>query len=562
MQRYLIAIPRPGAAPADLEMASEGLIADRVASTFFGAIQIVRTPETHFRDVGSGRFVVGRLDGEAKPRTHGDDRDLAHWWGEIVTISVRSDGVSVYRDPSGRLGCFRVEQANQIILCSDWKFARALVGLTPDISWESVINALALPQFLSRQTGLRGVCEILPGELVELTPESCATTLLWSPAELMPERQRRRSTTPAAAASALRRTIVQTTGAQAGNYQRPILELSGGVDSSVLAASLAAVRSDFVCVNFVTASADGDEREPARRVARQFGVELIERVRDPARVELERSAAADQARPSARAFAQESDRISLEVAKLVGGDCLISGGGGDNVFFSSPAATPLQDRLRAGLFGRQTFRTMLDVADVADRTAWWAAKRALAGRSRTFRPSLDFLSSKAIAMVREHKHPWLDAAEATSPDLQVHVESIVQIFGPITGLRRAQHLPLLFPFMARPVLEECLSMPGWLWVVDGYDRSLVRQAFADVLPADVIFRRSKGGLDHFSYQLYRRNRETIRHMLLGGLLASNQLIDEVAINSELARTSRIKDYRFYRLLELVDIEAWARAVSA
>ncbi|MET3436007.1 asparagine synthase C-terminal domain-containing protein [Sphingomonas sp. 1185] len=562
MQRYLIAIPRPGAAPADLQMASEGLIADRVASTFFGAIQIVRTPETHFRDVGSGRFVVGRLDGEAKARTHGDDRDLAHWWGEIVTISIRSDGVSVYRDPSGRLGCFRVEQANQIILCSDWKFARALVGLTPDISWESVIKALALPQFLSRQTGLRGVCEILPGELVELTPESCTTTLLWSPADLTPERQRRRSTTPGAAASALRRTIVQTIGAQAKNYQRPILELSGGVDSSVLAASLAAVRSDFVCVNFVTASADGDEREPARRVARQFGVELIERVRDPARIELERSAAADQARPSARAFAQESDRISLEVAQLVGGDCLISGGGGDNVFFSSPAATPLQDRLRAGLFGRQTFRTMLDVADVADRTAWWAVKRALAGRRRTFRPSLDFLSSKAIGMVREQEHPWLDAAEATSPDLQVHVESIVQIFGPITGLSRAQHLPLLFPLMARPVLEECLSMPGWLWVVDGYDRSLARQAFADVLPADVIFRRSKGGLDHFSYELYRLNRETIRHMLLDGLLASNQLIDEVAINSELARTSRIKDYRFYRLLELVDIEAWARAVFA
>ena len=227
------------------------------------------------------------------------------------------------------------------------------------------------------------------------------------------------------------------------------------------------------------------------------------------------------------------------------------------------ACLPLEDRLWAGQFGPQTFSTMLDIAEIADRTCWWALKRALTGRRRIPQPTLDFLGPNAIALVRSGPgHPWLDSLRGTSAGLKAHVETVAGIGGHLLGFERARSFPLLFPLMAQPVMEKCLSIPGWLWALDGYDRSLVRRAFASALPNNIVFRRSKGRLDLFGRALFQSRHQQIRDMLLGGILAQNGLVHAGDIEAEMARAGSGRDYRFYRLLELVDVEAWARSIMA
>ncbi|MGK4422636.1 asparagine synthase-related protein, partial [Klebsiella pneumoniae] len=58
-------------------------------------------------------------------------------------------------------------------------------------------------------------------------------------------------------------------------------------------------------------------------------------------------------------------------------------------------------------------------------------------------------------------------------------------------------LPTVSPLLSQPLVETCLGVPSWLWFEGGRNRVVARRAFAGDLPADVIWRRSKGTPDSF-----------------------------------------------------------------
>src|SRR3546814_1569831 len=59
-----------------------------------------------------------------------------------------------------------------------------------------------------------------------------------------------------------------------------LLLLSGGVDSSIVAACLAHAGCAFDCLTLVTANPSGDERSYARLAAESVGAALVERMRE------------------------------------------------------------------------------------------------------------------------------------------------------------------------------------------------------------------------------------------------------------------------------------------
>src|SRR3546814_3536458 len=91
-----------------------------------------------------------------------------------------------------------------------------------------------------------------------------------------------------------------------------LLLLSGGVDSSIVAACLAHAGCAFDCLTLVTANPSGDERSYARLAAESVGAALVERMREVSRIDLTRSAAAHLPRPVGRSFEQESRRLAEE----------------------------------------------------------------------------------------------------------------------------------------------------------------------------------------------------------------------------------------------------------
>ena len=129
----------------------------------------------------------------------------------------------------------------------------------------------------------------------------------------------------------------------------------------------------------------------------------------------------------------------------------------------------------------------------------------------------------------------------------------------LDGFPRYAGMPVIFPLMSQPVIETCLRVPTWFWIEGGRNRAVARDAFRDLLPPGHVDRLTKGGLNSYCARAVEHHRPAIRSFLLEGHLARAGILDRAALDRYLAEPWLIRDERLFRLLPLIDAEAWARA---
>lgn len=481
---------------------------------------------------------------------------LRELWGSFVLFAGGEQPFAA-RDPSGTFPCYRAGSAEVDAYASDGRILHAAGMLGGGIDWSTLVELLAFPDMRSSRTALAGCTELLPGTATLYGP-SIRHELSWSPARMA----RYRCGDSRSAAERVREAVISSTGRLAGSHAHILLELSGGLDSSILAAALHRSGIPFSCATLTSGAADDDERAFARAVADCFGVPLVELVQSSDEVSYASSMAADLPRPCTRAFSQPGDALLAEAADHLGCDAFMSGGGGDNVFCLLGTASPVADRLLQTRSIGAAWRSARDSAEILRQApigvAFSAARIALR-RAASPAPDLRLLSADAAAAIRtDERHPWLTDAARCPPGKREHIRAIVAIQNHVEGFARARRRPLLFPLLSAPVLEACLPVASWMWTEGGMNRAVARRAFAADLPPSVVRRRTKGGLATFAASLLRRHQEEIRSLLLEGKLARQGLLDLPAIETLLDAPLRAEAGP-YRLLELADIEAWAAA---
>lgn len=295
--------------------------------------------------------------------------------------------------------------------------------------------------------------------------------------------RRQRIEDPSEAANCMREAALSVVGLQPRGSGLA-LRLSGGLDSSIIAACPAQAKAKFSCINFATRSRDGDERDYARDVARRFGLKLI-KVGEPPEAGLEEPPRRSF-RPLVNPLLEPVERALAEAADGHGARLLIDGGGGDNLFCSINSAAPLIDVLMTGSL-KLTGRTIGNVAERADCTVWEvvrAAGRRLLRRRRVWKEDRSFLLQGAMLRTSE-PHPWLQGL-AVPPGKREHVEALVHVQHFLD--RSGSSIDLLHPLLAHPLLELCLRIPSWLWVGGGRDRAVARDAFEGLVPSSVLQR--------------------------------------------------------------------------
>ena len=124
--------------------------------------------------------------------------------------------------------------------------------------------------------------------------------------------------------------------------------LSGGIDSSILAASLSTLGCPYVGLNLASIGTIGDERNYARSVTAHLGVPLIETRWNVAAVDVSRSDARHLPNPLARSFMQGTCERLAAAVDASGADLTLDGGGGDNMFFSLRSVAPSPMPFSAG----------------------------------------------------------------------------------------------------------------------------------------------------------------------------------------------------------------------
>lgn len=502
-------------------------------------------------------LVIGRAH---EPLTIGPeqyDTTAARLWGDFVALCRSGVSVQVLRPVGGALGAFMQRRGNIAQIASD---IDELVTDRPAIDWSALAQHLAFPSLRGRQTGLAGITEILGGTKVTLFDET-PPHVFWSPWTFTQPAFEYRSTDEAEIA--IRATITDVVAKCVAPTTAPVLlELSGGVDSSILAAALQAAARPFAAINLVTPDKEGDERVYARLVAEALGADLTE-CSVPMHVDLLASPRRRLSLPGIPAMLRPADRMLATLAKARGASAFMSGSGGDCVFATPHSATPAADVFRRYGPGRRFARTVVNLATVYRASVWATGRRAwhfIRNPNWHASPlrSTTFLEPEHCPD-RPQWHPWLDAPSSVPPGKQAHVRAIGAALAHIDGFERQQTAPILFPLLARPVIEACLRAPSWMWVEGGVTRAIARRAFADRLPPEVIWRRSKGGMDAYCYRNFDACRPMLRPFLLDGHLARTGLLATTEIDAFLAEPPREHDVRFYRLLPIIDAEAWARS---
>lgn len=507
---------------------------------------------------GSSSLLIGRLfdreggrpllSGQAvdEALNGGLERFVASHWGSYVLITEKDDELLVLRDPSGAVPCYWGGSHGAEFLASDASIACAL-GLLDNPSFDPhfLIHWLQFPFLRSARTGIAGIEEMAPGAVRTLSGGNSSGHQLWEPSPFA----RNPARDFEEAAMGLRRIAKSSVPIAAGDGPL-LIQLSGGLDSSILAACLTAQGRDIKAVTFATSSPDGDEQHYARAVTDHLGI--------PLRVVSENDPGAEAPcglpfRPGANLLLEEIDQAVEHYRLEAGAELVVDGGGGDSLFGFSRTAAAVIDALGTG----ETWNIIQSVAERSAASVWqviWTAIRQSLRRPVGWPEDRRFLSEGAM-LRRPDGHPWLEDIARLAAGKREHLLSLVHIQHFLD--RHAIGGEHRHPLMNQPLIEYCLSVPSWMWSSGGRDRYVARHAFRDSLPPAIIRRRTKGSLQGYFHRRFRTLVPAIRQLLLEGELARSGLIDSMSIEAALCRMDDgLDDEVAMRLSEIATLERW------
>jgi asparagine synthase (glutamine-hydrolysing) len=512
---------------------------------------------------------------------------IADYWGYYVAAMHYPERASavVVRSPVSPLACFHVEKGSFNVFFSHLDDCIDC-NVTPiSINWDCVIAQVMAGDHLTRETGIKEIDSLECGESVECKPDGHSRHAYWDPRSFLGER------TPAhfeQAARAIRTATEYCVNAHSSPHDGILINLSGGLDSSIVLSSLsrASHGPSTTAVTYFSAGS-GDERRFARGMAATVDCRLIERPRNR-ELNFRRFLECNRTvRPVLNFSAPDVESRNNDLARDLNATAIFDGELGDNIFGSNPKLGVLVECCRLYGLGSQFLKVAVDYAMLSRRSVWrtlaLARQEALSvSRDPNFSASQEIRRSLGAERARsamlatpeaeEHHramedrfiHPWFKESRRIAPG------SLGLLFGLINVTSPAFHSPFsgpddplrVSPLVSQPLLEIILRVPRHLHFRHAQDRAVARAAFADVLPLEILGRGlGKGGPDLWAKEVIENNVVFLREFLLDGVLVSRRLIDrkklETVLSAKIAKSTVFVGEIFAKTY----IEAWIRKLQ-
>lgn len=479
-------------------------------------------------------------------------------WGRYVAVKLSTDGrpSDVFRDPSGALDCIVWMAHGLTFIASDtpdW-LVRAM---RPSwrINFDRVAAALKNPILTTASLLLDGPIAVLPGERLTIAGKALQT--VWRPGDIAAAPLQ---ISDKSAAWMMQQTVQDTVSALAGVGGVIAAEVSGGFDSSVVAACL--TRADKAQVrlwlNAYGPDPASDERPFVDALARRLAISPTYADRGDAPLsEAWLRLMPHGVRPSLAALDGPHDFDWAERMRTATIQTLFTGKGGDGLFIQPMTGPVFTDLWRDHGWIALTGSALPAIARRTERSVWTLLGAAIANRpvTATKDDTPDDLVNATDAPIL---HPWLTDLHGLGPAKIHQILSVIHgqtVYGPSlkTTLVEAVH-----PLLAQPVVELCLALPTYQLTLGKRDRALARLAFADHLPALITERRSKGELSGYFGRMIADGLDVVRPWLLDGRLAANSVINAEAFEQLLRRDSLAWRGGYVEILTAIAFEGWVR----
>jgi asparagine synthase (glutamine-hydrolysing) len=432
--------------------------------------------------------LAGRImPGPAEPAAHVDALYRQGRVGELdgdfaaARIDPARQELTLVRDPFGIRSLFYVRHEGALWFASELKQLLALPGLPVELEPSALHKYLTFSFVPGEVTPIRGVRSVLPGHLLSSRAGSLTSSRWFQ----LDEAEDPALADGAVAARRLREQCRRSIRAHLGTVPRAGVYLSGGIDSSGVAAFLARSGASIraLSLDFGAASV---EHEQAEQVARHLGIEL-EWV----------PASGREILPSFEDLVWKLDLPFGDVvtgpqyllgraARRAGLAHVFNGEGGDQFFGGWTTKPMLAAAVYGGMFGAETpeeqyLRSYHRFYGLEDQL-YTAELRQAVGEPGQRRALLaPYLSGGAM-------HGFLNRVRLTdvalkgSGNILPRAERIASGFG----------LELHMPLFDRALAELSFRIPPSLKLHGACEKYVLKRALSRALPEEVVWRRKYG----------------------------------------------------------------------
>jgi asparagine synthase (glutamine-hydrolysing) len=340
-------------------------------------------------------------------------------------------------------------------------------------------------------------------------------------------------------------------------------QLSGGLDSSAVVATAQELAGAGVIagglggtVTVVDSLGEGDERRYSDAVVQRYGLRN-ETIADYWAWQDDERLPPRTEEPWAFYPFFARDRRMYEAVRAGGGRILLSGLGADH--YLSGDASYVADLARSGRLGEAAGEVARWA--VATRGSFWK----IAGRYGAL-PLLPPAVQRRFGRPPRPPVAWLEPALEVGPALpsagrggifaRKIAAQVAALPGSISRVPAEAGIEMRYPFLYRPLVEFSLRLPATLRVRPGAQKWVLRQALRDTLPAEVLSRRGKGGIDSRLLWSLERERHRLAELLRSPHTADLGWIRPAPLRAavESARCGNTRDLA--PLLCALSLETW------
>jgi asparagine synthase (glutamine-hydrolysing) len=447
---------------------------------------------------------------------------------------ARRQRLFLARDRVGKKPLYYWQGGGILVFGSEIKALLVHPGPGRAVDWPALHHYLAYGYTPSARSAFAGIGKVPPGHTATFENGTLTTHRYWT----LPAPRAERATSPGELAERLRTEIREAVRLRLESDVPLGAFLSGGVDSGVVVASMREVTSGRLAtfsIGFGASAASFDELPYARQVAERFDTEHHEEILEPKAAELAPVIVRSFDEPFADSSAIATYAVSAATARHV--KVALSGIGGDETFAGYPRylgvrvseawarvpgwlRRPVGAAAAAALSESYTSRNLRDwvVRFVA------GAERPLPERyfgwTRFFDdPGLAELATPGLAAQltgdpdAEGRAAWATRAPGDAVDGACRVDLATYLPDDLLvmadRMSMASSLELRAPFCDHRVIETSLAIASAVKLPGRRLKGLLKSAYADVLPPDVLSHRKQG----FMIPLARWLREDLRPLM-------------------------------------------------
>lgn len=326
-----------------------------------------------------------------------------------------------------------------------------------------------------------------------------------------------------------------------------ILELSGGLDSSFLAWFLSGARNNkkfrLHAINFYNKEdANSDERKFAKMVADKFSFPLLYiETSKHLPFSFEKFFFKPERPNVTFNYLALDTAIHQKALSIDSNYVLVSGHGGDSLFFSVPPIEAIADSLLLHAYKLAVKKSseistfypnyLCNIINVTTALFRCIIKENL-NLFKTIPPCTWLDHLEPYNNYYDYLHPFFSFAKTARmlPGKAAHIENY---YVTLASCRR--QLKTIYPFLSQPIVESALAMPTYESFDSIYSRILIRKLFERVAGPSFSYRKTKGHATASFFNGVRKNYKNILTLCMEGKFAKEQFVNKKELYDDIGK---------------------------